>query len=144
MREDETEGSAQGSLLQFYSSETTAHATYLLTFALIGAALLAIGKVLQPWFLLGALSLIFAFSVWTGIRILYWGTLANSIIYVNPRADKTMEAMHKATLRIAANERPQLFTIGKNDRLLTFLLGFGCFVIAAAILYWGRILTVIS
>jgi hypothetical protein len=136
MSEDET----QGSLLQFYSSETTAHATYLLTFALIGAALLAIGQVLQPWFLLAVLSLIFAFSVWTGFRILYWGTLANSIIYVNPKADKTMEAMHKATLKIAGNERPRLIKIGSNSRY-TVLIAAVCFSVALAILYYAHILT---
>jgi len=69
------------SLLEHYSSQTVAHATYLLTLALIGAAL--VGLPLQTIWLTIGLSVVTALMFRTSFRTVYWGTLAHAIIRVD-------------------------------------------------------------
>jgi hypothetical protein len=68
------------SLLEHYSSQTIAHATYLLTFAFIGVTL--IGLHLTKIALVFILSILIAVAFRTSVRLLYWGALAHAIIRV--------------------------------------------------------------
>jgi hypothetical protein len=133
------------SLLQYYSSGTTAHATHLLTFALIGAALLASAPVLHRCALVIILSLIAAVSVWTGLRILYWGSLANGIIHLTPGKNGSMGDMHNKAYEDGRNSRSRLrrylFRLGENNLIWTALLLVVCFFVASVALFCGHILT---
>jgi hypothetical protein len=128
----------QGSLLQYYSSGTTAHATYLLTLALIGAALLALGQILQRYVLISSLSIIVGASIWTGFRLLFWGSLSDAVIHVDSENCKSMDATNTEAV-ILARDNPKLyrkwaFRFGSNSKRYTLPLLVCCIIFAAAIL----------
>jgi hypothetical protein len=80
----------RSSLLDHYSSQTVAHGTYLLTYALIGVTVFTVG--LEPCARIFALSGLLAMAVSTIWRTVFWGALANAIIRVD---GDTMNHLHE-------------------------------------------------
>jgi hypothetical protein len=84
------------SLLDHYSSQTAAHGTYLLTYALIGVTVFTVG--LQPCARILALSGLLAMAVMTIWRTAFWGGLANAIMRLDVDG-KTMIALQDEAIK---------------------------------------------
>jgi hypothetical protein len=95
---DEIEYDVRKSLLAHYSSQTTAHASYLLTMTLVALGVIAL-RPSWPWlatttFLLSMVFFRTAFRTW------YWGCIAHAILFVDKNVGdpKRFQPRHKELL----------------------------------------------
>lgn len=110
MSDLDPEQEARASLLEHYSAQTSAHATELLTMALVAIALVEIRPSVTPyegWAL--AAAILAALFLRTLLRMLFWGALSDTVIHVA----FTEEDFERYKKQYGEKYRYSLLSVGK-------------------------------
>lgn len=95
MSDNDAEREARASLLEHYSAQTSAHATHLLTMALVAVALVEIRPsvpLYEAWAF--AAAFLAGFFLRTFFRTLFWGALSHTVIH-EPFTEEDFERYEK-------------------------------------------------
>lgn len=117
-----TNDELRASLNEYYSSKSTAQATYVLTVALIAVGL--IGLRISKFPLALILSILAAASVRMAYRISYWGMLSHRVLYVAPENEKGRTKIYALHEGAYENVQEGLFWRSKPLRWLLLVVTF--------------------